>query len=75
VNAPSLGRNVPLGRNIFLSARLARRSNAPLFFAKCERLKGVKYRVSSEKVDKTNGAAESVKLLDQKLEAAVRKRP
>ena len=49
--------------------------NAPLLFAKCERLKGAKYHVSFKKVDVTHGAAESDKLLDRKLEAAVRKRP
>lgn len=75
VNAPSLGRDIPLDRNIFLSARLAHRSKAPLFFAKCQRLKGAKYRVSFEKIDTANGVAESVSLLDQKLEAAVRERP
>ena len=75
VNAPALGRNIKLDRNIYLTARLAHRSQAPLVFAKCQRLKGAKYRVTFERADMSRDVDASVNDLDRLLEAAVRERP
>lgn len=75
VNAPALGRDVKLDRNIALSARLACRADIPLVFAKCERLKGAQYRVTFERVEAGGDVAASIGELDRLLEAAVRERP
>lgn len=75
VNAPALGRDVKLDRNILLSARLACRADIPLVFAKCERLKGARYRVTFERVEASGDVAASVNELDRLLEAAVREQP
>jgi lauroyl/myristoyl acyltransferase len=75
VNAPSLGRDVPLDHNIQLTAKLAYRSDLPLIFAKSERIKGPRYRVTFSPVNTSGGVRPTVKALDAALEAAIRERP